>query len=71
MNKILSAKIMQEFQTISESFNNLTELSFEISNINEQKAFRKHIGKMYAELYTSVIMPIECEFPELTLKSLE
>lgn len=60
-------KIIQEFKIISDSFNNLTELSFEISDIDKQRAFRRSIAQMYAKMYTDIIMPIEYEFPELTL----
>lgn len=67
MNRELSNKIMQEFKIISDSFNNLTELSFEISDIDKQRAFRRSIAQMYAKMYTDIIMPIEYEFPELTL----
>lgn len=58
---------MQEFKAISDSFNHLTELSYKIPNIEEQKAFRKALGKMYAQLYTDIIIPIEYKFPELKL----
>lgn len=67
MNRELSNKIMQEFKIISDSFKNLTELSFEISDIDKQRAFRRSIAQMYAKMYTDIIMPIEYEFPELTL----
>lgn len=60
-------KIIQEFKIISDCFNNLTELSFEISDTDKQKAFRKSIAEMYAKMYTDIIMPIEYEFPELRL----
>lgn len=67
MNKKLAMNVMEELKAISDSFNHLTELSYEIPDIEEQKAFRKALGKMYAQLYTDIIMQIEYKFPELKL----
>lgn len=68
MNKELSQKVMHEFNAISKNFNVLTELSFEIDDLEEQKQFRKNLSQMYGKLYIDIIMPIEDDFPELKME---
>lgn len=65
MDRAIAEKLMEQYHLIGDSFNRATEIISTITDTAEQKRLRQPIGKLMANIWTDLMLPIVKEHPDL------
>jgi len=64
MDRAIAEKLMAALMRFTEPFNDITELTGEITDERERKDFRRPLGEIGVRLYTAML-PIIRQYPDL------
>ena len=65
MEKETATAIMDKMLELNAFFNRTSELTIEIHDIEERLEIRTKIGKLMADIFTEIMLPIIRQYPEL------
>jgi hypothetical protein len=64
MERVLAESLVREFMALSEPFNRLTQLSFQLPE-ERAKELRRVLGECYGRLYGEFVLPVVAQYPDL------
>ena len=65
VERSIAERLMSIVAMIDEPLNQATELSFEVVDVEEQRALRRAIAETTGTVYEQIILPIIRQFPDL------